>query len=798
MIKDKTQVAASGAAGGEAALPMPLRSWAEVLAPSAGLLAKYAVLFALGLLCSRGIVFGKYAPFGVAAVAAVPYAGMWSAVLGAAIGYLLPGTAAVPVHYIAAVLAAAAIRWTMSDLVRLRQHAVFAPLTAFLPVLCTGLALAIVNESSAQAAVMYVAEAFLAGGAAYFMARCEALVQAKREIASMNGQELACTMITCGVVLLTLGGLHIGGLSIGHILAVVAVLLAARYGGVAGGGIAGISAGVVFGLASTGLSYLSGAYALGGMMAGVFSPVGRLASAAAFVLANGVASLQVGNPAQIVNGLYEVMASTLIYVILPQEAGSRLIGMFSRTDDRRRADGLRRSVIMKLDYAAKALGNVSSSVEEVTKKLSGMSAPDINGVYKKAIDDVCCDCGLKAYCWERGYNNSMDTFNNLTEPLRKKGYITRTDFSPSFSSHCSRVGDIMEAINQQYSAFSMREAVEKRLAQVRAMVADQFSTASCMLEDMAGELELFERFDFAAAQRVTEVLRGADILPLDVSCRVDRFDRMSIEVEAAQFDRLRLNKAALTKEISRACGKSFEPPCISVARGKCRLQMSERPAFRVRSGCSQHVYGNGQLCGDSFTSFSDGCGRQIAILSDGMGSGGRAAVDGAMASGILSQLVQAGIGFDTALKIVNSALAAKGGDESSATIDLAAIDLFNGLVEFRKAGAPITIIRKNGKTSRMDLPSLPVGILNDVHFAKANEHLEDGDLLVMMSDGALAAGEEWFLEAVEQWKGTSPQELAEYLVAQAVTRRGDGHDDDVTVMAFCIEGRVQAAAQKAG
>ena len=48
------------------------------------------VSFLGGMLCSRGLVFGKFAPFGVAAVASVPREGLWAAALGAFLGYLLP------------------------------------------------------------------------------------------------------------------------------------------------------------------------------------------------------------------------------------------------------------------------------------------------------------------------------------------------------------------------------------------------------------------------------------------------------------------------------------------------------------------------------------------------------------------------------------------------------------------------------------------------------------------------------------------------------------------------------------
>ncbi len=764
-------------------------SFLEAAAVPTKVAARQLVYFTIGLLCARGLVFGKYAPFGVAAVAAFPYSALWSVVLGTMAGYLLPSAATVPVHYIAAVLAAAAIRWTLNDLIKIRMHPAFAPVTAFLPVFATGMAIIFVNGSSSVTVAMYVAESFLAAGVAYFFARAAVIVESGKRIGDLSGQEIACAALTVGILLLSLSDLSIGPISFGRVLAIIAILLAARYGGVSGGSVAGIAAGIVFSLSTSGLNYLSGAYALGGMMAGIFSPIGRLASVAAFILSNAVASLQVGNQTAVVNGLYEVMVGTVIYIVLPAKLGNPLIGMFSRTDDTARADGLRRSVIMKLDFAAKALGSVSETVEDVSKKLSSACAPDINGVYKKSIDDVCGNCGLKVYCWERNYNDSMNAFNDLTQTLRSQGSVDREDFNPQFATHCSRLGVMINSVNTNYNEFTIRDAAESRAQQIRSMVADQFVTTSNMLEDMAGELELFERFDFTSAQKVSEVLRNAGIMAIDVSCRIDRFDRMSIEIVAASVEGVRLNKAELTSEISRACGRIFQQPCISLVKGKCRMQMSELPLYRVQTGCAQHSCGNGQLCGDSWECFSDGNGRQIAIISDGMGTGGRAAVDGAMASGIMSRMIQAGIGFDAALKIVNSALIVKSGDESLATIDLAALDLFNGSAEFMKAGAPISILRKNGRAVKIDAPSLPIGILNDTRFTKSSDSLEEGDLLVLLSDGALSSGDEWVCDMVEKWTGQIPQELAEDIVTQAIARRSDGHDDDITALVMRVAKR---------
>ena len=757
-------------------------------------MAGHLTAFAAGLVFSRGIVFSKCAPFGVAAIAAVPQKNMWAAVLGAVFGYLLPGAAWIPARYIAASLAAAAIRWTLSDLMKLRNHPVFAPVVSLLPILATGLAVVGVNGSSANTVVLTVAESILGGGSAYFMARAAALVERRLRGKETGGrermlssQDSACVVLTLGIALMALSGAQPGSFSVGHVLAVLGILFAAAYGGAAGGSIAGIASGVFFSLATSGLSYLSAGYAMGGLTAGLFASGGRLACAAAFILSNGIASLQMGNSSLALTGLYEVTAATVLFLILPERTGQAAVRLLRREEDPMRSESLRRSMVMRLDHAAKALGDVSRSVTEVSEKLSFTGAPDIEGVYRKASAEACRNCGMKIFCREKDGPGDSESLSPLTDILRKNGFVTKEDFPESFSAKCVRLDEMAAAVNRHYGEFALRETAERRADQIRELVAEQFTTVGSILESMAGELELYERMDTAAAGCVRDVLQDAGLLPSEVSCRVDRFGRMTVEAEITRGDRMRFHKGELVKRISRACGRSFAVPAVHPAGDTLRMVLTERPLYRAKIGVAQHVCGNGRLCGDSWEAFQDGGGRQLLIVSDGMGTGGRAAVDGTMASGILSKLMQAGVGVDASLKIVNAALMAKSGDESLATLDLCSVDLFTGEAEFCKAGAPISFIRKGEKAHTLEAPSLPAGILREVRFSRLNETLEDGDLAVLVSDGAVAGDSEWLLKELEAWRGDSPQQLAEELTEKAVKNRQDGRDDDITIAVLLLQ-----------
>lgn len=749
--------------------------------------------FVSGLLCSRGLVFGKYAPFGVAAVAGAPREGLWAAAAGAFFGYLLPSPVYISIRYTAAILAVAAIRWSLSELKGINTHPLYAPTVTFLPLLLTGLTMVFLHGSINYSAALYLAESFLGAGVAYFLRRTSNLLLGlsgdgkARSGGLYDSGDVAALAVTVGVLILSFSGVTVAGVSIGRILTVLMVIYCARMGGIGGGAVAGVTAGAVQGLSTAGLSYLSGAYGLGGLMAGVFSPMGKVATAVAFIISHGVASLQAGaGDSRILTGAVEVAIATVGYMALPRS--QRLNEFFSVRRDSLSGGALRNNIVMRLRYASQALNSVCSSVEEISQKLSGLCAQSLQGVYNRSTETICAGCGMSAVCWRKCKEQTLENFSQLTRTLKERGKIESSDFTQDFQKRCTRVGEMRDQINKQYARYLTKEAAEIRAAQVRETVEGHFKTTAGILDEMAGEFSLYQHFDEEAAQRVEDILRDNGVVPIEVCCRLDRFGRMTVEAEIQRERQKRLNRAVFTREISTACGRTFSPPCVSTAEGRCRIQMCQRPVFEIGRGFSQYCAGSGSFCGDSTNVFYDGCGRLIAILSDGMGTGGRAAVDGAMTAAMAESLLKAGIGFDSMLQTVNSALIAKSGDESLATMDVACVDLFTGQAEFRKAGAACTILRRGRNVEVIEGSSVPVGIMPQVEFACTQKELNAGDVIVMVSDGVVAAGAEWLEDLVLGWdEEENPNLLAQRITEEAQKRRSDGHEDDVTTLVLVVE-----------
>lgn len=740
--------------------------------------------FLCGGLSSCSAIFGSFSPFGVSYVSSVPFKYVLIALFGAGVGYVIFPTAGNNFRYIAAMVAAVAIRWTLNDIEKLRRHVLFSCLVAFVPLLATGFAMMSISGFDLNTAVYYTLEALIGGGCAYFFTKTVTMAHGTKSLGMLTPQELSCVVLTLSVALLAFSNILIGNLSLGRMLSVIIVLFCAKYGGISGGAVSGTAVGIVFSLSGQADLFLGAAYAFAGLLAGVFANKGRIASSVVFVVSCMIVALQTGDVTLFLRTLYEILISSAVFLILPKNTASFLNGIFIQKSDDRHCTELRKSVIMRLDFASRALEDVCNDIDEVSKKMSKLMTPNLNGVYQRAVENTCKRCGMRVFCWEHRDGMKMEMFQELSDKLNRDGTIEVEDFSVDFRRHCCRMSEMSESVNQAYKNYLAYRSAQRRVDEVRSVVAGQFCGLGEILGEMAKEYEEYEIFDKDSAQQICTALKDMGFVPMDINCRVDRFGRMTVELEIADVDAQKLKKALLYKTVSKICGRRFEVPSVTEAYGACRVLFAERACFDVEVGSSQHISGDGRLCGDHFMHFKDGTGRKVVVLSDGMGTGGRAAVDGIMASSIMSKLIQAGLGFECSLKVVNSALLVKSGDESLATLDVVAVDLYTGTMSLMKAGAAMTFVRHEKKTMSIEIPSLPAGILPDIQFSCKDISLETDDIVVMVSDGAVSTGEEWIQRIISSWEQKSMQELAEKITDEATARRHDGHDDDITVIAF--------------
>lgn len=141
------------------------------------------------------------------------------------------------------------------------------------------------------------------------------------------------------------------------------------------------------------------------------------------------------------------------------------------------------------------------------------------------------------------------------------------------------------------------------------------------------------------------------------------------------------------------------------------------------------------------------------------------------------------------IKTINSVLRAKSNDEIFTTLDLGFVDLYTGRLQVVKNGSPATFIKKKDGVKIVNNRSLPIGILEDVDFSIYEEDLEDGDIIIMMSDGALESNmqvenlESWMKDVIAGINSENPEIIANEILNIAKFVSKDNLQDDMTVMA---------------
>jgi stage II sporulation protein E len=313
-----------------------------------------------------------------------------------------------------------------------------------------------------------------------------------------------------------------------------------------------------------------------------------------------------------------------------------------------------------------------------------------------------------------------------------------------------------------------------------------------IMTDLSEELKVDIRFGEEIEERIVAELDkvGIAIRDVNVICRSD--NDMSITVCKSACSGVRECEKVMTPIISSILGKRYavwSSVCgQTTGERRCALRFQPAKLFDIETRVAKLPKEGSVLSGDSQCVIELPDAKVAVILSDGMGSGPNAALESEAVVGNLRQLLQAGFDRDFAIRTVNSILILKSPEDSFATIDVAMLDLVSGSAEFVKVGASPSFILRGDEVLVIRGESLPVGILNTVEIDTSKVLLQDGDILVMVTDGIVespkrvASREEWVSNMLRTIESDDPDTIANTLLKRAMESAGGIAVDDLTVM----------------
>lgn len=745
---------------------------------------KCVLSFIIGFLLMNPFITGNVSPFSISIIAAFSGVECIAATVGAAIGSFVFFDATDTVKYIAVALFACMInklceKYFDSAILK------FVPyINSFCSIFLISTAIMLATGFELETFVTIIYESSLCCVGAYIISCGSALIFGKKEMARFSTKELVISLLDCGILMMPFYKYELLNFSFVGMIFSFLILCFGRLKRTNGGVLAGVCFGICMGLSNQ-IGFLSIGYALAGFLCGELSRKNKYFSAGGFICCIAICAL-IDSSLKAIVAIPEALAAGILFVFVPDRLFFTLSEIVNLpTPVYIKSDG-NRILNQRLNAASTAITELSNCVNTVQRTLAPNDTKELQLIVKSAWCGTCADCELRESCRNEIKIPTDEAIEKIARALKSHAELDELHFPKGFSQACYSFDEMLAKIKLRHLGFVASLGARGKIEQMQGLMSDQFKSMADILGEIACEFDEDANINSDISDICSKEATEHGLNVLSSECFFDKFGRIMINLHVSRpkenfdFDRF-------TTALSMVTGASLEFYETENDGDEYVLKFKPMLAFEVEIGAFSRSADDIKVCGDYYRSFRDSNGRHITVLSDGMGTGSRAAVDSAMAAELFSKLVKSELSFDCALPIANSALLVKSSEESLATLDVICIDLYTGRTDFMKAGAAASFIRHRDSVAALEQSSLPIGILRDIGFSKATAKLESGDLLLMVSDGILGDCNGWIQQELKLWDmSKSPRELAEFIVNSACERKLGKQRDDMTAIALYI------------
>ena len=622
-----------------------------------------------------------------------------------------------------------------------------------------------------------------------------------RELQNKDMRKAVGWAAICLLAVFTLKGNILYGISLSAFTAMVATLFFSRTKGMIFGGVTGLLCGLVY------MPALSPIFIFTAFASGVLFPISvSLAVWSSFIIGvawgfytQGISALSGLFPALVASALLFGVADKLF--IAPKLKAKDDV----KSAERKAEKELPRIVTLPdsaLDEVR--LDNSKQKIKSLCETLSSLSesfsvsgdtrfrglAEDYEEICRRAFESSCVSCGERSSCGE-GAAISGEALG-LSRVLLRNRAVCMSDAGRRLSMGCQRLPDIIDEINHNAS-LAARRSYERDRSEIFAL--DYAAIANLLAESQVDEGDEIKA-DRELGERLCLALSRADFSEAISGAAVFGRRRKRVTIEG--------NKETLGEKLSEIVALSEGALGIKIDKKSarirevesCRLYLSEAEAisvsFAIRTSVAED---EAEICGDSARCFFDNDGHFYACISDGMGSGRRAAAVSEICAEFLEKMLSGSSTVScrspkAALGMLNGFLQSKnfGSEkECSATVDLLELDTVRSQAYFCKCGAAPTYVFRDNNLMKLRSGTMPIGIIDEVDCRVVKFGIDRGDLIIMVSDGVSQSREEcpWLYDLLcHTVSGDRLENIAERIIKNARTH---GSRDDISVCVVRVD-----------
>ncbi len=744
------------------------------------------LFFIMSFLFGSIVFAGGISPFATGFLAGAKYRYSLSIALGSALGYMVFFGLSGSLRFVAAICLICLIKLGLFEMPKKKLQLHFCILITFFSVFFSSLAVFLATGGEMTFLVMCFCEALISAAFSCFTMRIFSVkALGNRKVYAAPADNISIIFLGC-IILLSLCKLDFLGFSPARCLSYLIIMLFALCGKESASSIAGICCAVTLGLSADSLQLVTG-FILSGLLCGLTGTHGKIPIGASLTVSLLLSAVLLGEASTAVIYISEGALSGMIFVFIPEKAlfctAEKILPFTRDTFDKEKE----RALNFTLQRSAKAVKDISKSVSAVSELLKKHEKPSFDYVTDEVKEDICKACSKYGFCWEKCNSLTQKAFQQTKKTLLQNGFLISEALPERITLTCRMPDKITQSFNTAYFEHKAKLVANHEIHEAKMAAARQFYCLGKIIDDAAKNLCRIPASAPEVAHYLSQVFRDFGFSVLGISAFSLASGKITVQVYCSHVPVIP-DMSLLLEKMFDATGIAFMKPVADEYSGEGTvLSFTEECKYKVYCHTSYHTAANEDFSGDTCECFYDGTGKFYAVLSDGMGSGAKAAVDSVMTSSLISRLMRAGFSPECAIEAVNCALIVKSGEETLSTLDIFTLDLNTGEAKFYKAGAAASVINKEMKTLIVEKSSMPLGILKDVCFENSSITLSDGDTVILMSDGASTVPHVFFKELLSEKKNSSPEEISEEAVKKAIDCSISGKHDDITVTCIKIK-----------
>lgn len=614
----------------------------------------------------------------------------------------------------------------------------------------------------------------------------------------LSNEEVICIAIVSAVAILGFSDVKIMDFSLKNIVGMLLTLFFAYNGGASIGAAVGVTIGVITSMTTTATPTIIGIYAFSGLLAGIFKDIGKTSSALGMILGNSILTFYINGSTETFIQLEEILIAFVIFMITPKALSNYMAKIInSRVNtiemDKVHSERIKKLTTKQLKEYSNAFSELADTYSKISEKEQIIDNKEITNLINDIANSICLNCSMKRSCWENYFYSTYNGIMDAITILETQGKLDKNNLPKYLKKKCLKEDKLVDMINSTYEIHKIGYKWSKKLFEMRQLVTEQFNGVARIIDDLSTEIETSVEFKKDVEDALYVAFDKEKIFVDNITVLESERGKFQIDIDKRNCYHRRSCEKQIIPLVSKIIGKEVikkNNGCSSDnEKGRCILQLVEAQRYKANTSIARISKNNEIISGDSYSFLNLKDNKYMVALSDGMGSGEKAARESMATITLLEQLMEAGFSKDIVIKTINSVLMSKSLDEAFSTIDLSIIDLYSAKVEFIKSGAVASFIkRENGEVEVVESASLPAGILNEIFLDSKIIKMNDGDFIITMSDGILDADKnfidktDWIVELLTSLDSRNPQSIADEVLDKALEKRGNKVEDDMTVL----------------